>query len=136
MLRLATRAQCRFAFASRGHSGTLAQATLRLRTALRELYAHYRRTEQMMTNILRDEETMPVVKEMFAGFRAYLKTAEETLTRGSHRRGGAARRARAATGHAVAFPTWRSLAREQGLNDSQPADLMCRLIAASAAMPS
>ena len=32
-------------------------------------------------------------------------------------RGRAARRARAAIGHALAFPTWRSLAREQGLDD-------------------
>ena len=41
----------------------------RLRLALAELYPHYRRTEQMMTNILRDEETMPIVAELFAGFR-------------------------------------------------------------------
>src|SRR5437773_12163503 len=34
----------------------------RLRSALEELYAHYRRTEQMMDNILRDEATMPSVK--------------------------------------------------------------------------
>jgi AcrR family transcriptional regulator len=105
----------------------------RLRIALRELYAHYRRTEQMMTNILRDEETMPVVKDMFAGFRAYLKRAGETLTRGRHLRGGEGTRARAATGHALAFTTWRSLALDQGLNDSQAADLMCQLITAAAA---
>src|SRR5438552_18713391 len=37
----------------------------RLRSALEELYAHYRRTEQMMDNILRDEATMPSVRLMF-----------------------------------------------------------------------
>jgi hypothetical protein len=31
----------------------------------------------------------------------------------------------------LAFATWRSLAREQGLDDAQAADLMCRLVAAS-----
>ena len=33
---------------------------VRLMSALRELYAHYRRTERMMSNILRDEATMPM----------------------------------------------------------------------------
>ena len=34
-------------------------------------------------------------------------------------RGRAARRTRAAIGHALAFPTWRSLTREQGLADGE-----------------
>ena len=36
---------------------------------------------------------------------------------------------RAAIGHALAFTTWRSLTREQGLDDSQAAELMCGLVA-------
>ena len=44
----------------------------------------------------------------------------------------ARRRARgacaAAIGHALAFPTWRSLAREQELDDAEAAELMCRLV--------
>jgi len=43
-----------------------------------------------------------------------------------------ARRVLAAIGHALAFGTWRSLAHEQELTDSQAADLMCRLVAAAA----
>ena len=39
-------------------------------------------------------------------------------------RGGARRRVRAATGHALAFSTWQSLAREQGLDDAQAAELV------------
>jgi hypothetical protein len=31
----------------------------------------------------------------------------------------------------VAFTTWRSLAREQGLSDAEAARLICRLVAAS-----
>jgi len=103
----------------------------RLRVALQELYSHYRRTERMMDNILRDEETIPIVKQMFGGFRAYIKTAHETLMGGRRARGGARQRVRAATGHALAFATWRSLVREQGLDDSQAADLMCRLVGAA-----
>ena len=108
----------------------------RLRVALQELYAYYGRTEGMIENILRDEETMPIVKQLFGGFRDYIGTAQETLMAGRRARGGARRRIFAATGHALAFATWRSLVREQGLDDSQAADLMCRLVAAAAARPS
>ena len=43
-------------------------------------------------------------------------------------RGRAARRTRAAIGHALAFPTWRSLTREQGLSDGEAVALMCGLV--------
>ena len=38
----------------------------------------------------------------------------------------------AAIGHALAFTSWQSLAREQGLDDRQAAELMCRFVAAAA----
>lgn len=103
----------------------------RLRVALEELYAYYRRTERMMDNLLRDADTMPTVKQNFDGFRDYINTAHETLMAGRRPRGAARRRVLAATGHALAFPTWRSLAREQGLDDRHAADLMCRLVDAA-----
>src|ERR671916_3515525 len=40
----------------------------RLQSALGELYAFYRRTEQMLDNLHRDEHTVPVVKRLFGGF--------------------------------------------------------------------
>jgi hypothetical protein len=46
-------------------------------------------------------------------------------------RGRARERLVAAIGHALAFTTWQSLAREQELDDARAADLMCRLVAAS-----
>jgi AcrR family transcriptional regulator len=107
----------------------------RLRVALAELYPHYRRTEQMMTNILRDEQTMPIVAQLFAGFRQYIAAAHETLMTGRRVRGAARRRVLAATGHALAFTTWKSLATEQGLDDAHVADLMCRLVGASSTSP-
>jgi AcrR family transcriptional regulator len=103
----------------------------RLRVALEELYSYYRGTEQMMDNLLRDEATVPLVKQMFAGFHDYLGTAQQVLMRGQRARGRARRRVLAATGHALAFTTWRSLAREQGLEDSQAVELMCRLAGAA-----
>ena len=104
----------------------------RLTAALREVYAHYRRTERMMSNILRDEATMPILGRMLGGYRDYLTAARDTLMRGRGVRGPARRRVQAAVGHALTFGTWRSLAREQGLTDSQASGLMGRLIAAAA----
>jgi AcrR family transcriptional regulator len=103
----------------------------RLRVALDELYGFYRRTEAMMDNLHRDEATMPVVKRLFTPFREYLATARDTLVRGRPERGRRREETRAATGHALAYPTWRSLTREQGLDDSQAAAMMCALVAAA-----
>ena len=104
----------------------------RLAVALEELYGFYRRTERMMENILRDEDLMPVVKETLGAFRAFVAAAKEILMVGRRSRGRARGRVRAAIGHALAFPTWQSLAREQELDDAQAADLMCRLVSAAA----
>jgi AcrR family transcriptional regulator len=105
----------------------------RLRAALEELYGYYRRTQQMMENLLRDEATVPTVKKMFGGYRQYMEAGRETLVRGRPSRGHARERVRAAVGHALAFTTWRSLTREQGLDDAQAAALMCRLAEAAEA---
>jgi hypothetical protein len=41
------------------------------------------------------------------------------------------RRVRATIGHALAFTTWQSLVREQGLAERDAVDVMCRLVAAA-----
>jgi AcrR family transcriptional regulator len=105
----------------------------RLRTALEELYAYYRHTEGMMENLYRDEAVMPVVQRSFSRFHQYLAAAHDCLMRGRRLRGAARRRVHAATGHALDFTTWRSLAREQELDDGEAAELMCALVAASGA---
>jgi len=101
----------------------------RLRTGLEELYAFYRRTERMMSNLIRDEVANDHVRKRFAGFHAYLDGARETLLRGRPERGGPRAQVAAAIGHALSFTTWRSLVREQHLGNSQAAELMCRLVA-------
>jgi AcrR family transcriptional regulator len=99
--------------------------------ALDELYGYYRRTESMMDNLHRDEITMPVIKQLFTPFREYLSAARETLARGRAVRGRRRDELRAAIGHALAFTTWRSLSREQGLDDSQAVELMRELVASA-----
>ena len=104
----------------------------RTETALRELYAFYGRTERMYVSLLRDEPLVPILQRLLAGFYGYLRAIEDTLMAGRGLRGHAARRTRAAMGHALAFPTWRSLAREQGLGDEDAVALMCLLVEGAA----
>jgi hypothetical protein len=51
------------------------------------------------------------------------------LIRGRSVRGLRREETRAAIGHALAFTTWRSLTREQGLDDARAAEMMCGLVA-------
>ena len=100
----------------------------RLETALRELYAFYGRTEAMYTSLMRDEPLVPVVHRLLGNFYGYLGAIQDILMAGRGLRGRAARRTRAAIGHALAFPTWRSLTREQGLSEDEALALMCALV--------
>jgi AcrR family transcriptional regulator len=100
----------------------------RLATALGELYAYYRSGEPMLANLHRDEALMPTVKQFFGGFHQFMGATRDVLMRGRGARGKARARVRAAIGHALAFGTWRSLAREEGLDDAEAAALMCRLV--------
>ena len=100
----------------------------RTEAALRELYAFYARNEGMYTSVLRDEPVVPIVQRLMGDFYGYLRAIQDILMAGRGLRGGAARRTRAAIGHALAFPTWRSLAREQELADEEAVALMCGLV--------
>jgi AcrR family transcriptional regulator len=107
---------------------TIEDPGARTETALRELYAFYARTEAMYTSLLRDESVDPIVHRLLGDFYGYLRAIQDVLMTGRTLRGRAARRTRAAIGHALAFPTWRSLTREQGLADADAVALMCALV--------
>jgi AcrR family transcriptional regulator len=98
----------------------------RLATALGELYAYYRQTEQMLDNLHRDEELVPTVKQFFGAFHEWLAEVRDALMRGRGVRGKARRRVRAAIAHALAFRTWQSLTED--LDDAEAAELMGRLV--------
>jgi AcrR family transcriptional regulator len=104
----------------------------RTQTALRALYAFYRRTEGMYSSLLRDEPLVPIVQRLLGDFYAYLHAVQDILVAGRGLRGRASRSARAAIGHALAFPTWRSLTQEQGLSDDEAVVLMCLLVEGAA----
>ena len=106
----------------------------RTRTALRELYAFYGRTEGMYASLLRDEPLVPIVQRLLADFYGFLRAVQDILMAGRGLRGRAARRTRAAIGHALAFPAWRSLVRDEGLTEGEAVDLMCALVEGAAAV--
>jgi AcrR family transcriptional regulator len=110
----------------------IADADERLRVALAELYEFYGSCELMLGNLFRDEPTVAMVAERFTAFRGYMAAARDTLESGRDLRRGAQRETRAALGHAIAFSTWRSLVREEGLEDAAAVKLMSSLVAAVA----
>jgi len=115
-----------------GAWATIEDPDERLERGLEELYGFYRRTERMIANMLRDEETNENVRRHFGAFRGYMDAARDVLMKGRRERGQTRVRVRAAIGHALAFETWRSLVREQGLGNAQAAKLMGGFIRAAA----
>ena len=102
----------------------IADPVSRLGAALGELYAYYRSTEQMRSNLLRDIDVIP--EKFRPGIVAFPLTAVQVLEIGWPGQPEAPLR-HAAIGHAVGFETWRSLVKE-GLTDQDAAELMVRFV--------
>ena len=100
----------------------------RLRIALGDIYAYYRRTEVLTANVRRDLPDLPVLQEVAAPVAQYWEHVRAVLYRGWNVRGRRQKRLRAAVGHAVEFETWRSLVRREGLDDAEAADVMVQLV--------
>lgn len=111
----------------------LADPEERLRVALREVYAFYAETAPMLESTGRDVDRVPAVRKAADAMGAYLEEARSVLLRGRRERDLAQARVSAALGHALAFPTWRSLVREQGLGDAEAVALMVSLVASAGA---
>jgi AcrR family transcriptional regulator len=100
----------------------------RLRLALAEVYAYFRRSESSLERILRDANTMPILREVGAPTAHRWAQMREVLMEGRPQQSERRRLILAAIGHALAFPTWQSLTRQQGLTDEQSAELMVGLV--------
>ncbi len=95
----------------------------RLRRALRESYAYHRGTEAMMTRAFADAADSPIMTP----YHTHWRRAADVVAAAWKVRGRTRTLLRAAIGHAITFPTWRSLVRDQGLTDAQAVELMLRL---------
>lgn len=98
----------------------------RLRRALSDLYAYYRGTEEVWTNVLRDLPLKPALFEVNRPFFEQMATLRERLSDGWGTRGRRKALLRATIGHAMDFHTWRSLAIGQALTDAEVVEVMAR----------
>jgi AcrR family transcriptional regulator len=103
----------------------------RLRAALLAFYGYYRRGEKMLTKVNRDAAQLPALAAELAPFDRLVDAVRgDLLARWASGDGSGARLA-AAIGHALRFDTWRSLARDEGLDDAAAAELMVDLVRAA-----
>ena len=105
----------------------------RLRAALVAFYGFYRRGENMIANAERDAVGLPALAVLMAPRDAILAAVREDLLAAWAVGDRARTRLAAAIAHALRFDTWRSLARLEGLEDAEAAELMVDLARAAAA---
>jgi AcrR family transcriptional regulator len=103
----------------------------RLRVALGELYAYFRRGERLLANVLRDAEReweKPHVREIMEPMAGHWERMKATLAAGWQVDKDHAEPLLGALGLALDFETWRTMVRKQGLSDEQALDLMVGMV--------
>jgi AcrR family transcriptional regulator len=99
----------------------------RLRAALLAFYDYYRRAEDVLTHAVRDVPQLPALAAVLTPWVEFVGRVRKDLLEGWGVEGTAQARLAAAIAHALRFETWRSLARAEGLEDAEVADLMVSL---------
>jgi AcrR family transcriptional regulator len=100
----------------------------RLRRALSEVYAYYGGNEALLTNVLRDAPSDPVLREnnvfLFRHWEAMRDTIADAFGASGERREALL----AAIALALDLQTWRTLVRGQGLDDDRAVELMVGMV--------
>ncbi len=102
----------------------------RLRRALAEVYAYYRRNEQMIANVTRDAQANPNVRKVSEPRVKHQERMRDALAAGWER-GDARHRERLLYGAlwvALEFQTWQTLVRQQGFDDDEAIELMASMV--------
>jgi AcrR family transcriptional regulator len=100
----------------------------RLRSALAELYAYFRRREGLWANIVRDAELVDMGEEL-KPIIAHWERMQETLAAGWESPNGTSEPLLVgAIGLALDFKTWRTMVRQQGLSDAQAVEVMAKMV--------
>lgn len=102
----------------------IADVEERLRVALAEVYAYHGRTERMIDKVMRDRQVHPLTREFSEPYFRHWEAMRDGLAIGWDVRDKRREMLLAALGHALDFGTWRSLVRQQGLDDERAIDLM------------
>jgi AcrR family transcriptional regulator len=102
----------------------------RLRRALAEVYAYYRRNEQMQANVTRDAQANPNVGKVFEARIKHQERMRDALAAGWEQGYGQQRRRQlyGALWVALEFQTWRALVRQQGFEDEDVVELMVGMV--------
>lgn len=100
----------------------------RLRYGLSEVYRYFSGAEQMIANSIRDVASTPAITDAFERFIAHWRVARDVLAEGWDSGQPVPKVRLAAIAHALDFTTWRSFARQHGLDDAQIIDLMVCLV--------
>jgi AcrR family transcriptional regulator len=113
----------------------------RMRVALGDLYAYFRRRGRLWTNILRDQE-MPLTNddpeaheadaEIMEPIFVHWERMKQTLAAGWESPEGPPQPLLGAIGLALDFHTWRTMTRHQGLSDEQAIELMVGMVRCAA----
>src|SRR3989337_1517008 len=97
----------------------------RLRTALAEVYAYYRRNEQMIANVLRDAQVNPNVRRVAEPRVKHQERMRDALAAGWEDRDGQRHKLLyGALWMALEFQTWHALVSQQALKDDEAIELM------------
>lgn len=104
----------------------------RLRSALGQVYGWYRRNEAMLAQAEADAPSNPILADLLAPLQSLIGAMREVLLEGRETSGDTGRQVGTAIGLALAFGTWRSLSRDQVLDDAAAAALMLRLVGCAA----
>jgi AcrR family transcriptional regulator len=111
----------------------IASPATRLHHALTELYAWYRDNEAMLTNSAVDQFADPRLAEALAPVTAGFEAMQQVVSAGWSVVGAESSMVDPAIDHALAFTTWLSLCRGQGLSQVSAVALMVRLVEAARA---
>jgi AcrR family transcriptional regulator len=100
----------------------------RLRVALSEVYAYFSREEAMLSNVLRDTSLDPVAQEVMVPFYRYWETVRDTIAAAFKASGERREALVGAIALALDFQTWRTLVRQQELNQDRAVGLMVGMV--------
>lgn len=98
----------------------------RLGVALAELYAFYERNEIMLARAEQDAPANPILAELLEPFQQLLQSMRAMLIHGWPH--PVSPSLEPLVGLALAFTTWQSLVRQQGLSTAEAVDLMGRVL--------
>jgi AcrR family transcriptional regulator len=108
--------------------GLIADPSTRLRVALAEVYAYWRATEQHTIAIQRDAQVMPQLREFSRPYVERFSQMREMLVAAWDVSAPKQQLLEGALAHTLDFQTWRSLVRQQGLDDEQAMDLLVGMV--------